>query len=283
MRLFFKNARFWATTVVYRCLLMFTCVFSYSCISWGRFWVVLMRNFLDSCHFGCSSTSDIIGQERCRSYSSTASTSVANTIGLSSIAVCLFFWGCFVHGLREGFGLLCCPICLPSVILGTFWTLFRALILGMGGDVWMRLLSPITPKGVNWMHLPNAAAALRYLHSLAGGPLTKVHHTQVARASRSNAMHDGWAFTLEKLLSVIIAVAAPSPSPSPSQLGATPQPLIQFFLPCVVLATAQTFVAPVKHKQGPAKNIPGFLENSKNAQGSLENVPKISSDLPITF
>ena len=42
MRLFFTNARFWATTVVYQCSLIFICVFSHSCIAWGR--AVLLCN-----------------------------------------------------------------------------------------------------------------------------------------------------------------------------------------------------------------------------------------------
>ena len=49
--------------------------------------------------------------------------------------------------------------------------------LGMGGDVWMRRLGPVAPEGANGMHFNNASAALRYLHSLDGGALTKLAHT----------------------------------------------------------------------------------------------------------
>ena len=52
--LFFRNAGFWATTIVYPCLVMFLCVFPRSCIAWGGFWAVLLRDFLSSCHFGCT-------------------------------------------------------------------------------------------------------------------------------------------------------------------------------------------------------------------------------------
>jgi hypothetical protein len=41
-----------ATTIVYRCLLIFICVCSYSCIAWGKFWAVWLCNFSDSWPLG---------------------------------------------------------------------------------------------------------------------------------------------------------------------------------------------------------------------------------------
>ena len=74
------------------------------------------------------------------------------------------------------------------------------------------------------MHFPSVAAALHHLHSLAGGSLTKLQHTQVTRAAKCDATRDGWAFTMEKpsLVTPAVAAPSPSPSPSPSQLGARP-------------------------------------------------------------
>ena len=110
-------------------------------------------------------------------------------------------------------------------------TLFPVPILKMDGVVWMRPLSPITLEGVIWMPFPNGAAALRYLHSMAGGLLTKLHHTQVTKVAKSNATHDSWAFNMEKPPSLTFPL--PSTSPSLSQSGATLQPLTLFFLGAV--------------------------------------------------
>ena len=68
----------------------------------------------------------------------------------------------------------------------------------MGGDVWMCQLSPIAPEGAHRTHFPSIAVALRHLHSPEGGSLTKLKHTQVARAVKCNAARDGWVFTHEK-------------------------------------------------------------------------------------
>ena len=41
------------------------------------------------------------------------------------------------------------------------------------------------------MHFNNASAALRYLHSPDGGALTKLAHTQVIRAAKTDGTRDG--------------------------------------------------------------------------------------------
>ena len=76
----------------------------------------------------------------------------------------------------------------------------------------MRRLGPVAPEGANWMHFNNASAALRYLHSPDGGALTKLAHTQVMRAAKTDGTRDGWAFTMKKLLSSSSTPAAPPPS-----------------------------------------------------------------------
>ena len=83
--------------------------------------------------------------------------------------------------------------------------------LGMGGDVWMRRLGPVTPKGAEWMHFNNASAALRYLQFPDGGPLTKLAHTQVMRAAKTDGTRDGWAFTMKNPASSSGASAALPP------------------------------------------------------------------------
>ena len=103
----------------------------------------------------------------------------------------------------------------------------------MAGAVWMRSLGLVALEGVHWMHFPNVAAALRHLHSLAGASLTKLHHSQVSWAAKSNAARDGWAFTMEEPPSFTASVAAPSPSPLPLQPGAAPRSLTSFFLVAV--------------------------------------------------
>ena len=97
--------------------------------------------------------------------------------------------------------------------------------LGMGGDVWMRRLGPVAPESADWMHFNNALAALWYLHSPNGGALTKLAHTEVMRAAKTDGTRDGWAFTMKKPLSSSSAPAAPPPSSS----CATPS-LSPFFL-----------------------------------------------------
>ena len=61
----------------------------------------------------------------------------------------------------------------------------------MGGDVWKRRLGPVAPEGADWMHFNNTSAALRYLHSPDGGALTKLAHTQVMRAAKTDGTRDG--------------------------------------------------------------------------------------------
>ena len=70
----------------------------------------------------------------------------------------------------------------------------------------------------------NALAALRYLHSPDGGALTKLAHTQVMRAAKTDGTRDGWAFTMKKPLS---SPGAAVPPPLSSRATASLSP---FFL-----------------------------------------------------
>ena len=89
----------------------------------------------------------------------------------------------------------------------------------------MRRLGPVAPEGADWMHFDNASAALRYLQSPDVGSLTKLAHTQVTRAAKTDGTRDGWAFPMKKPASSSGASAGPPASSS----RATPS-LSPFFL-----------------------------------------------------
>ena len=75
------------------------------------------------------------------------------------------------------------------------------------------------------MHFNNASAPLRYLQLSNRGALTKLAHTQVMRAAKTDGKRDGWAFTVKTRASSADVLVAPPPSSS----RATPS-LILFFL-----------------------------------------------------
>ena len=77
------------------------------------------------------------------------------------------------------------------LVCSPFTPSFPVSRFGMGGDVCMRRLGPVAPEGADGMHFNNAWAALRYLHSLDGGALTKLAHTQVRRAAKTDSTQDG--------------------------------------------------------------------------------------------
>ena len=109
---------------------------------------------------------------------------------------------------------------------------FHVSRLGMGGDVWMRRLGPFAPEGANWMHFNNASAALRYLHSPNGGALTKLAHTQVMRAAKTDGTRDGWAFSMKKPSSSTRALEAPPPSSSRATPSLSPFSLVPVQCAC---------------------------------------------------
>ena len=86
----------------------------------------------------------------------------------------VYFWDILATAAvtNDGFSIVNAPPSCAALDL-----LVRVTILGMGVNVWICPLGPITPEDVNWMHFPDAAAALHYLHSLLGGSPTKLHHT----------------------------------------------------------------------------------------------------------
>ena len=76
------------------------------------------------------------------------------------------------------------------------------------------------------MHFANIAQALRYLRSEDGGSL-RIEHTQVARAAKTNATRDGYAFTFDEPSSHVVASparpqrTAVAPAPNLSTFGFT--------------------------------------------------------------
>ena len=95
-----------------------------------------------------------------------------------------------------------------------------------------RRRGPVAPEGADWMHFNNPWAALRYMHSPNGRALTKLAHTEVMRAAKTDGTRDGWAFTMWKPLSSSSAPAAPPPSSSRATPSRSPSFLVSIRCAC---------------------------------------------------
>ena len=79
----------------------------------------------------------------------------------------------------------------------------------MGGDVWIPRLSLAAPEGAEQKYFDNVSPAPRYLHSPDGRALTKLAHTQVMRAAKTDGMPDASALLCVHLSCIWIGRVLP--------------------------------------------------------------------------